>query len=136
MATEVEETIMKNEPSQRKGLMGRLRRSGKKKNHASSSDIREQAPSPNPAAEPREDASPDDEAVPGGEKENRATATSSLKPVGMSAQDIHRKNKSRLPWRSSVEISKPPSAREAAFGGPPRYDWIDIVSFGSYLCES
>jgi hypothetical protein len=25
-------------------------------------------------------------------------------------------------------LSKPPPASEAAFGGPPRYDWIDIVS--------
>lgn len=24
-------------------------------------------------------------------------------------------------------VEEPPSAKEAAFGGPPRYDWIDIV---------
>lgn len=30
--------------------------------------------------------------------------------------------------RSRRELTKPPPAREAAFGGPPRYDWIDIVS--------
>jgi hypothetical protein len=30
--------------------------------------------------------------------------------------------------RSRRELTKPPPAREAAFSGPPRYDWIDIVS--------
>lgn len=35
---------------------------------------------------------------------------------------------SRLPTRSFVKIEQPPTAREAAFSGPPRYDWIDIVS--------
>ena len=32
------------------------------------------------------------------------------------------------PGRSRRELQKPPTAREAAYGGPPRYDWIDIVS--------
>jgi hypothetical protein len=32
------------------------------------------------------------------------------------------------PGRSRRELPKPPTAREAAYGGPPRYDWIDIVS--------
>lgn len=27
-----------------------------------------------------------------------------------------------------IYVTEPPSAREAAFGGPPRFDWIDIVS--------
>jgi hypothetical protein len=30
--------------------------------------------------------------------------------------------------RSTFALDKPPTAREAAFGGPPRYDWMDIVS--------
>mmetsp|Transcript_44104 Transcript_44104/g.134289 ORF Transcript_44104/g.134289 Transcript_44104/m.134289 type:complete len:200 (-) Transcript_44104:1060-1659(-) len=30
--------------------------------------------------------------------------------------------------RSTVVLKKAPTAKEAAFGGPPRYDWIDIVS--------
>lgn len=36
--------------------------------------------------------------------------------------------KSKLPFRSEVILDKAPTARESAFGGPPRYDWIDIVS--------
>jgi hypothetical protein len=35
---------------------------------------------------------------------------------------------SRLPKREHVPLQKPPTARESAFSGPPRYDWIDIVS--------
>jgi hypothetical protein len=37
----------------------------------------------------------------------------------------HRKNK--LPLRETKYLEQPPSARDAAFCGPPRYDWIDIV---------
>lgn len=35
--------------------------------------------------------------------------------------------KSKLPIRKEMKLEKAPAAREAAFGGPPRYDWIDIV---------
>jgi hypothetical protein len=33
-----------------------------------------------------------------------------------------------LPIRQKVRLDQAPTAREAAFGGPPRYDWMDIVS--------
>ena len=36
---------------------------------------------------------------------------------------------SSLPERTQVRLEQAPTARESAFGGPPRYDWIDIVSF-------
>jgi hypothetical protein len=35
---------------------------------------------------------------------------------------------SKLPIRGKVTLDQAPSARDSAFGGPPRYDWIDIVS--------
>ena len=35
-----------------------------------------------------------------------------------------------LPKRTGYSTAPPP-AREAAFGGPPRFDWIDIVSQNS-----
>jgi hypothetical protein len=41
--------------------------------------------------------------------------------------DTYRK-RSKLPFWEEKVLTKPPTAREAAFGGPPRYDWIDIVS--------
>jgi len=41
------------------------------------------------------------------------------------------RKRSKLPWREEVMLDKAPTAREAAFGGPPRYDWIDIVSLFS-----
>lgn len=37
------------------------------------------------------------------------------------------------PWFTSRQIRlfrKPPPAEEAAYAGPPRYDWVDIVSLG------
>jgi hypothetical protein len=33
-----------------------------------------------------------------------------------------------LTLKKEVPLEKPPTARQAAYGGPPRYDWIDIVS--------
>lgn len=43
-------------------------------------------------------------------------------------QTMKIRKRSKLPFREDVTIEKAPPAREAAFGGPPRYDWIDIVS--------
>ena len=51
-------------------------------------------------------------------------ATSQLKAVRFPASDALKSTPGRTRW----ELPKPPTAREAAFGGPPRYDWIDIVS--------
>jgi len=41
---------------------------------------------------------------------------------------IHPRAKSKKDFkpRKEVFLSGPPAARDAAFGGPPRYDWIDI----------
>ena len=47
------------------------------------------------------------------------------------AEEAKRKRpptKSRYAKREMVPLEKPPPAAEAAFAGPPRYDWIDIVS--------
>ena len=49
--------------------------------------------------------------------------TSQLKAVRFPASDALK----TTPVRGRRELQKPPTAREAAYGGPPRYDWIDIV---------
>jgi hypothetical protein len=39
------------------------------------------------------------------------------------------------PWFTSRQIrlfKKPPPAEQAAYSGPPRYDWVDIVSCGRH----
>lgn len=33
-------------------------------------------------------------------------------------------------------LNSPPSAREAAFGGPPRYDWIDVETAAAIKVQS
>jgi len=38
------------------------------------------------------------------------------------------RKRSKLPYREEIALDHAPTAEEAAFGGPPRYDWIDIVS--------
>ena len=34
----------------------------------------------------------------------------------------------RRGMRETVVLDRPPTAKESAFGGPPRYDWVDVVS--------
>jgi hypothetical protein len=43
---------------------------------------------------------------------------------------------SRRVKRETVVLAAAPSARDSAFSGPPRYDWIDIVSRKVYLSSS
>jgi len=43
------------------------------------------------------------------------------------------KTKKDFKPRKEVFLSAPPAARQAAFGGPPRYDWIDIVSSSTVI---
>ena len=34
----------------------------------------------------------------------------------------------RRGMRETVVLDRPPTAKESAFSGPPRYDWVDVVS--------
>ena len=45
------------------------------------------------------------------------------------------RNKRDFSKRKEVFLSNPPPASQAAFGGPPRYDWIDIVSVATRVKE-
>jgi hypothetical protein len=47
---------------------------------------------------------------------------------GGSAVTKAQSKKSRVAHRNIVALDKAPTARESAFSGPPRYDWIDVVS--------
>jgi hypothetical protein len=47
------------------------------------------------------------------------------------------RKKNKIPvTKGMVELKQPPSALASAFGGPPRYDWIDIVSDASRSSDS
>lgn len=60
------------------------------------------------------------------EKLSTATATASR---NVDNNDKSKTTKKKIiPFRQTILLEKPPSARDAAFVGPPRYDWIDIVS--------
>ena len=72
-----------------------------------------------------------------GEKEARMAEQRAVTPPSSSKATKNHKNynayrnRNKLPFREEVTLDKAPTAREAAFGGPPRYDWIDIVSASS-----
>lgn len=56
-----------------------------------------------------------------------------LKTVRFPASDAYKKTPGHLSRR---ELQKPPTAREAAYGGPPRYDWIDIETSAAIKVQS
>lgn len=47
-------------------------------------------------------------------------------PTSMTKKRTNKKKHKSFPYRETVQLEQPPSARDAAFRGPPRYDWIDI----------
>lgn len=63
--------------------------------------------------------------------EKNDTPKNAMRAVRFPAKDALKKT----PLRFRRELTKPPTAREAAFGGPPRYDWIDIVSNRCSFCR-
>ena len=54
------------------------------------------------------------------------TASSPDRASAVSGQGMAPSSRRRTHER--VVLESAPTARDAAFGGPPRYDWIDIVS--------
>lgn len=130
------------QPRKKGGLLGRFRRRRKEKQIPAApvvADKRDQTPSPKPVAEVREssgtpgtDVEDDDDEE--GEWVNKnkndvavVEERESLKQVRFPAADAMKS----IPIRQRKIVPKAPTARESAFGGPPRYDWIDIVSYGT-----
>jgi len=135
------------EPRQqrKKGLLGRFRRRRKEKQPVA--DKRDQTPSPTPAADARDKSSTpstdddDDDDEEEGEWVNNKNQQPSVGASSSSRGPVVLEEKQslkqvRFPANQATKtvpiyqrkiVPKAPSAREAAFGGPPRYDWIDIV---------
>jgi len=120
----------------RKSFLGRLRHRRRSKKNAPQEpqldDSRDQTPSPKRAADehhntPVTDAEDGDwvNGDTGGDNspEESHKQSTSLKQVRFPAKDAFKTK----PIYTEKTLLQAPSAREAAFGGPPRYDWIDIV---------
>ena len=126
-------------PDNRKSLIGRFRKVRKAQTPTTSTrnDKRDQTPSPPlesyPTATARREGAPSKILVAQSSDSTALDAvkspTNPIDPWDRVTRETRSKLKSTLPIRESVTLSKPPSAQEAAFGGPPRFDWIDIVSF-------
>jgi hypothetical protein len=102
------------QPLKKRGLMSRIRLPRRKSGSKSKpDDKREGTPSPPPGFSVR-DASP---------RKGAAVVTPTNELVPRPKQ-----RKSRVPDVKEVTLDSAPTARQAAFAGPPRYDWIDIVS--------
>jgi hypothetical protein len=122
MATATETTLKQDALPRKKGLFARMRLG---KRNQVVDDNRDQTPSPKPEASSEGHRAPSDSLAADkmsylDEKDN-----SQMKAVRFPVKDAM---KSKVAVRTRKELLKPPSAREAAYGGPPRYDWIDIVS--------
>lgn len=111
-----------NPKTKKRGIFGILRR--KKKTE----ENREQSPViPEAKTESREDNEQLDETHTinsAGSVEEKEVA----KPFRTVRFPVHDAQKWHKYKPQEVVLTKPPTALESAFGGPPRYDWIDIVS--------
>ncbi|GKY91609.1 hypothetical protein MPSEU_000132800 [Mayamaea pseudoterrestris] len=94
---------------QKRGFMSRLRLPRRK----SRADKREGTPSPQPEADAGREPF-----------------------VGSPMSNRPKQRKSRVPDVREVKLDQAPTAREAAFGGPPRYDWIDIETAAAIKVQS
>lgn len=125
-------TKMEMQPK-KKSFFGRLRGRTREKE-----DTRDQTPSPSeqPAADATSMTSPAAAAAAASTPKlfadsnvlNRDNHDTTMKAAPRLPEADARKPHKQLPIRKRHELLKPPTAREAAYGGPPRYDWIDIVS--------
>jgi hypothetical protein len=133
-------TTKYDRPENQKSLIGRFRRVRKAQTPTSKNgqDKRDQTPSPPmesyPTARANRDGAPSKLLVAQSSDSTSMDAIKSPKtpssdPWDRVTRETKSKLKSHLPIRETVTLTKPPTAQEAAFGGPPRFDWIDIVSF-------
>lgn len=119
----------KETKSEKKGLISRLRRNKKegKSTKEAQKDVEpvlaeeSRAPSPSKNLPPGQSITRDG-----------APVISSKSKLGKPS-DVRNSNRvsvrnGRKIERKSVILDAAPTARDAAFSGPPRYDWIDIVS--------
>jgi len=132
MTAEAAETAPEMETTpKRKSLLGRLRRRNRKSKEAA--DKRDQTPSPKPSAEARTPTTDEE-----GDWVNNNSSSNSNNNDNTPAVLEEKKSlkQVRFPAKQATkqvsiykrkELLQAPSARESAFAGPPRYDWIDIV---------
>eukprot|EP00978_Attheya_sp_CCMP212_P030596 scaffold112987_cov45-Attheya_sp.AAC.1 len=139
-----------SEKSGRKSLMGRMT---KKKSSKKEFDAKEDPPTPPLSPVQDENFSPRQDFGPAtkdgrpvitskGAGKFRASEVRGRNPVYQNAQEDAQENPQEtkkkkssstsklMSWRgrNHVVLKNAPPARESAFSGPPRYDWIDIVS--------
>lgn len=99
----------------KKGLFQRMRRGSKKHNDtvADPTQVNRLVEAAPEASEKRQDFTDEMREV--------ASKSKDAKVLKFSTQ-YH-----SVSLQKEIELEKPPTARQAAYGGPPRYDWIDIV---------
>jgi hypothetical protein len=124
--TDVEAPLdnMENSPKRRAGILRRFRL-GRKKNTdqvAGKNNKRGDRATPSPTEMAEKD---DDNHSPGTwSGDDDGDDQNGMKAVRFPVEDAQ---KGTVQIRTERDLMTPPNARDAAFGGPPRYDWIDIV---------
>ena len=64
--------------------------------------------------------------------DDQSSANSKTTGASPTPRANNRKDTSKGSWFTSRQVrlfNKPPPAEQAAYSGPPRYDWVDIVSW-------
>jgi len=135
--TEATETRTKK----KKGLFSRFRKKDKKdKTEKSSSKVEKvEEPTPPPSPEPQEESrqskskkSFTKEGIPvvTGDNPDDFVPSDARKTIPGEPAVTKSKKKSKkkkAPPNTSIILDHAPTARQSAFSGPPRYDWIDVV---------
>lgn len=125
----------------KKGLFSRFKKK-KHKTQKSSETEKPAEPTPPPSPEPQDDARKS-------KSKSKKSVTKKGVPVvtgdnpedfnpsdvrkttpgepAVTSKSMKKSKKKRGPTPNSIILDKAPTARESAFSGPPRYDWIDIV---------
>jgi hypothetical protein len=129
--------------SKKKGLFSRFRKKKDKKEMTE----KVEEPTPPPSPEPQEDNphKSKSETKKSVTKEGIPVITAD-NPDDFRASDVQKtipgqpavtkSKKKRGPRPGTVILDKAPTAREAAFSGPPRYDWIDIETAAAIKVQS
>jgi hypothetical protein len=133
MAADDEDHIIETTPhvedrdkKKKRGLFSILRRKKKSEHNREQSPVNLEA-----KAESREDNEQLDET-----HTVNSTGSAEEKEVAKPFRTVRFPVSDAQKWhkfkRQEVVLTNPPTALESAFGGPPRYDWIDIVS-GNFI---
>jgi len=69
-------------------------------------------------------------------RSNRSSRSNRSNGTGGSPYTPDRSKSSRRGTRQTIVLDRPPTAKESAFSGPPKYDWVDVETAAAVKVQS